>query len=94
MAKRVLVGYVGVDSGTIMIVDPCYVIPDKDWEKFCGQIPLDVDEAEGAPVCLPGEKRPTAVAGSTRDGDGVFPVFAKYGKDGQLEGYEISFVEE
>lgn len=31
MSKKVLIGYVGVDSGQIVITDPCYI--DSYWEK-------------------------------------------------------------
>ena len=32
--ERIKIGQVGVDSGTLMLIDPCYVIGDKWNEKY------------------------------------------------------------
>lgn len=34
VVTKEIIGYVSVDSGTVMIIDPCYVLPDKrtGWE--------------------------------------------------------------
>lgn len=36
MTKQ-LIGYISVDSGTIMVADPCYWT-GLDWNKFCDEI--------------------------------------------------------
>lgn len=38
MSKQ-LIGYISVDSGTIMVSDPCYWIDgDTSWEQFCEEM--------------------------------------------------------
>jgi len=82
----VLVGNVGVDAGLIWIGDPCYVIKDKDedrypefgkdWAEFCD---------------LLGEECPTikqfgrglGMAISSGFGDGGYNVYVKYSDEGK-----------
>jgi hypothetical protein len=60
----VKVGDVGVDSGQIMVVDPCYVTDGKMYKAICETtLSNDVGEVEGG------------VATSTTWGDGYYPVF-------------------
>ena len=79
MSKKVLVGRCGVDSGQIMITDPCYVIGeefnDEHYEKVC-----DITLSEGRAGALPYEKghEGKAVVASSGIGDGYYPVYATY----------------
>lgn len=47
MSKWVRVGSAPVDSGTMMLVDPCYVLPDKRDEGSENHIRLEYSEALG-----------------------------------------------
>lgn len=88
-----LIGHIGVDSGQVMIVDPCYVIDDKD--KY-GQIcEVTLSDKQGGPV-LPNvpNNAMLAVAHSTRDGDGVFPVYAEYDRFGSIVSLRVDFYRE
>ena len=38
--RRVHIGNAAVDSGMLMIVDPCYVLPDKEMEKQAKELGL------------------------------------------------------
>lgn len=70
------IGVVGVDSGTLMITDPCYVTgdewSDKDYDKHvCG---MNEDHAQ-VPFKLGHAGK--GVIFSSGFGDGVYKVFAK-----------------
>ena len=80
-----LIGKCGVDSGTLLIVDPCYIKSlDSDEERFAdfsidpmrdeGNIYQAIDASEGrtaSPVCSD-----LAVATTTGYGDGYYNVYA------------------
>lgn len=74
-----LIGHCGVDSGQIMIADPCYVVgddfTDADYEKVC-ELTLSDDQAGALPYEMGHEGK--AVATSTGIGDGKYPVYATY----------------
>lgn len=91
MIKKTIIGYCGVDSGQLLITDPCYL---KEWKnnKHDANTPPDHFSYSGA--CqqtlskeMAGQLRnslniPIAVATSTGYGDGVYPVYAVYNEDG------------
>ena len=76
---RRLVGYCDVDSGTIWIGDPCYVVAKdsshvfESWSDYCDKSSemFEVGHSEpagaGMGITLP-----------TLDGDGAFPVYVEY----------------
>lgn len=69
---KTLIGSCGVDSGQIMIVDPCYVIDGKFSEQQydeCCTVTLS-DEQAGQ---IMGD---LAVVSTTGIGDGYYPVYA------------------
>lgn len=97
-AEMERIGYVNVDSGTLMISDPCYVLHSEhdnsevignSWGEFCGLI-LDqiqgngegVEFGDGMGVCV-----------STTYGDGTYPVFAVKTKN-RVSGIYIDFEQE
>lgn len=91
-AQRVLVGSVAIDSGHLLLVDPCYL---DDWEKRRSFRYKAVQAATLRPpwfgeLRVVGKKAPecTAVAVGTPDGDGCYPVFAEY-TDGRLVGISV-----
>jgi hypothetical protein len=73
-----LVGKVGVDSGTMWIGDPCYIV--DNWHKFMKQthmnerpLPISVPHSDGIHKDW-GDK---GVVSSTGFGDGIYPVYAR-----------------
>jgi len=79
------IGSFGVDSGTVMIVDPCYVVDNKRfafdgepwiWPDF---VRLNLLDDNGrAPALLAREMHGTqGVVVSTGYGDGLYPVYAR-----------------
>lgn len=67
---RVLIGHVSVDSGQIVLVDPCYVEQGLDYEEVCNTTLSD----DQAGAWMNGH----AVATSTGYGDGSYPVYVEY----------------
>ena len=83
--KWVKIGMVGVDSGTLMIADPCYVEGDdwceKDYQKWI----VNTSDKKSVQI-KEGLNKAKAVAFSSGFGDGVYNVTAlihdykEYGK--------------
>jgi hypothetical protein len=82
---RELVGHCGVDSGTILIIDPCYIkhspeiYDESKWGDFC--MKLDNLPKE---ICQ-------GVVTTTRYGDGNYPVYVTKDSDGNVKKMEIVF---
>lgn len=74
-----LVGQVGIDTGTLVVMDPMYAF-DSD------AVFTELGNRGHAEV--PG----AAVAVSTGYGDGWYPVYATRNSEGRVIGLEISFV--
>lgn len=95
--QEVLIGHVAVDSGQLMLGDPCYLNKWKDneeWEKLPadenGLYPLSYNGACGATLSdnqcgqlkFDGGHEGAAVAFSSGLGDGFYPVYATFIEDG------------
>jgi len=88
------IGIVGVDSGSILISDPCYIndcfsIQGDDIFKIYPEKERHFQintKATNNTV-----KIPVAVTLRTGYGDGAYPVMATYNKDGVIKKIEISF---
>ena len=81
-----LIGHCGVDSGQILLIDPCYVYKDEygsggDYDECC-QITLSDDKAGQTML---------GVVTSTYSGDGVYPVYATTDEHGGIMSVEIVF---
>ena len=81
-----LIGHCGVDSGQILVIDPCYVYKDEygsggDFDECC-QITLSEDKAGQTML---------GVVTSTYSGDGVYPVYATTDEHGGIMSVEIVF---
>ena len=77
MIERTKIGECGVDSGTLMIVDPCYCFHDEEERDAVFR------SVRGA--SLFGEAEVPygfGVVSSTGYGDGVYPVYAETVEDG------------
>jgi hypothetical protein len=88
MEKWKKIGVVGVDSGTLMITDPCYVEgdewTDKDYDKYvCGM--------KGNSTQVPHElgHMGKAVLTTTGFGDGLYPVYQIERNYGKLLGKRV-----
>ena len=98
MSNRTLVGHVDVDSGQIIIVDPCYVLPeaynDKKgrYRKVCDATSKDRGTSE-VNLDTTGGGMAHIVASSSGHGDGSYPVYAEY-KDGCVSRLTIEFMED
>jgi len=99
---RKLIGHVGVDSGQIMICDPCYI--DSSWEKkewgnsedFKKKCEENKGKFNYLGACaatlgeeLAGQFDP-GVATSSGYGDGEYPVYITY-KEGRVKKIEVVF---
>ena len=76
---RKMIGKCGVDSGQIMITDPCYVIDGEFTEKHYQQV-CEITLADGHAGSLPYDlgHEGKAVVSSSGIGDGLYPVYATY----------------
>jgi hypothetical protein len=97
--QRLLVGTVSVDSGQVMIGDPCY-LHDWDANDYSAEAVAtgsrDYDYASACAATLSplraGElKNGLAVVTSTAWGDGLYPVYLTYDSDGRVTKVEIIF---
>lgn len=101
--KKELIGRIGVDSGQVMVVDPCYLdewIANKAFEKSDFSKEFSYNQAclrscSKLQVGVLGDEM--AVVSSTAWGDGTYPVYAivderKYGNR-KIMGLVISFDE-
>ena len=71
---RECVGSVGVDSGQIMLVDPCYVLDGGDYTAACE---ASLQKAQAGQIVSTGALA-QGVCTSTGIGDGVYPVYVTY----------------
>jgi hypothetical protein len=84
------IGEVGVDAGLLMIGDPCYFIGEEatakvaypTWDRFLDKQELLVSEGVTQMNYVMGHAGLGVVA-STRYGDGVYPVYGLYMKEGK-----------
>ena len=96
-----LVGHVSVDSGQVMIVDPCYVL-DGEYDEAPKHDPKDHKQCTYGHPCevTLSDKRHgeffakgfgTAIASSSGYGDGNYPVYAIKNEDGRVVELTIYF---
>jgi hypothetical protein len=85
-------GYISVDSGQIMIIDPCYIKKDFESEStdkaglnYAGACAVTLSEN------LCGEFGGLAFASSTYSGDGEYPVYVKRDRYGKILSVKIKF---
>ena len=76
-----LIGHCGVDSGQILLIDPCYVYKGDDYDECC-KVTLSEDKAGETTL---------GVVTSTYSGDGNYPVYATTDEHGGIMSVEIVF---
>jgi hypothetical protein len=79
MPKWEIIGAIGVDSGTVMVGDPCYVVPDENWSAWCQEY-KDKGGFDSRAV----EMDDGYLAVTTPHGDGYYDVEARRNKHGQI----------
>jgi hypothetical protein len=91
--KKTLIGKVAVDSGQLLIADPCYL---RDWKD--GDYPGDNHYARACRLSLDGGEtiRIAGLAGNgvvfpSGYGDGEYAVYGFLGGDGRILKVEIDF---
>ena len=85
MPKGELIGHCGVDSGQILLIDPCYVYKDEygsggDYDECCR---ITLSEGAG--------QTELGVVTSSGYGDGVYPVYAEKDGNGRVKQVTILF---
>ena len=96
--KRVKLGEVGVDSGTILIVDPCYMESKEEYKAFLEQwneLVHGKDKKRWDKTQLNYKKGHAGlgVINSGFGGDGSYPVFAELNNKGLVKRIVIEFNE-
>ena len=91
--KFVKVGSVAVDSGQIMLIDPCYIKADFESEfnappalNYAGACRASLSEDK----C--GEFGGLGFCTSSGYGDGLYPVYVKYDTSGRIAEVKIKFI--
>ncbi len=92
-----LIGHVGVDSGQVMITDPCYLDKWQADEFDSADAPLNYSYSGACAATLGKDggaeigSGTQGVASRTAYGDGCYPVFQIIGDDGTVEGLFVDF---
>lgn len=101
MRKRI--GSVSVDAGIVLIGDPCYHLhkigcdrPEaigKGWEDFCDLITRAGVDKHGFVQLEHSNGNPgLGVVVRSGLGDGEYPVYATFGKDGRIASVTVRFM--
>ena len=92
-----LAGYCGVDSGQIMVIDPCYALKDEfddlngNYRSVCN-VTLSDDGYGEFPLPAFGYNQSIGVATSSGYGDGCYPVYVRLNKEGRVTSMAIIFM--
>ena len=98
--NREFIGEIGIAAGLCWIGDPCYVFGEnrpkeigKDWKGFCSALKeKGMYEKQTAQFNYDLGHAGLGVATSTGFGDGCYPVYATFDKDGRVAKIEIEFI--
>ncbi|OGO51634.1 MAG: hypothetical protein A2Z32_02395 [Chloroflexi bacterium RBG_16_69_14] len=91
MVEQRFLGVVEVDSGTLVIGDPSYFLP----QAAEGKSGVEYQTVIKADSSIPGvylDDRPALLLGRF-GGDGTFPVFGEFDKDAMLLRVSVEFVD-
>ena len=84
------IGNVGVDSGMLRIIDPCYT-PDETYAERLDEGLFPTFEQIATPVTTEPLGIPLGLDIGSFGGDGMYPVFALVDPDGQVLRVTINF---
>jgi hypothetical protein len=90
------IGEIAVDSGTFLICDPCYMIQSKYRDKITLGILQKITVEKNHNTCVGFSKDDPiglGVVGTTKIGDGLFPVYERITEEGVKE-VKIVFFQE
>lgn len=76
------IGETGVDSGQLVIIDPCHIMGEKEYDTMIA------NRFQGN-RCDPTQYKDGVIL-NTANGDGTYEVFAKKAKDGSIYELKIS----
>src|SRR2546429_9311476 len=91
--QRIRLGEVGVDSGQLLVIDPCYLEGwdhDAEYERICE---LTLPPKAGGELTYPNGASGRGVAFPSGYGDGSYPVWATV-RDGRVVSVEIDLLGE
>jgi hypothetical protein len=87
-----IIGYCGVDSGQLLVIDPCYLNKWKDGD-YDPDKKLDNSYQRACEITVAGdsagEVQEGGVVFASGYGDGNYPVVATYNPDGRIIKIEI-----
>lgn len=95
--KRIQIGSVGIDSGSVLLIDPCYL---TEYERISRPITPALENfleqwksSDNAydQIYYPHEEPGLGVISRTGAGDGYYPVYAHVMEDGFISKIEIDF---
>ena len=91
-----LAGHCGVDSGQIMVIDPCYALKDEfddmngNYRSVCN-VTLSDDGYGEFPLPANGYTGSIGVATTSGYGDGCYPVYVDVNNDNRVVALHIYF---
>ncbi len=88
-----VVGQTCVDSGTIAITDPCYMVDrynQKEWDLL-GERMYPKNKPSNQHTTLFQEPH-LGVVHTTRDGDGIYDIVATYDEEGRVVSVRVDFI--
>lgn len=97
---RRIIGLIGVDAGLCWIGDPCYILhkcpPPKavgtDWDSFCDLLDEDGGFTTHKQFNYDLGHSGLGVVVSTGNGDGAYPVFAEFTREGRVARVCVEFI--
>ena len=98
--SRRQIGEIGVDAGLCWIGDPCYILHTKqpptaigkDWEEFCGLLQQDSRYPTARQFHYDLGHAGLGVVVETGYGDGVYPVYAEFNREGRIAKVSVEFI--
>ena len=82
--EKKYIGHIAVDSGTVMVADPCYWIgkPEQKWTDFVEEISDDLACGNYHRCLFENEHDGKGIVIDGFGGDGYYPVYIETAKDG------------
>jgi len=74
--ERIKIGRVGVNSGTLMVIDPCHIKKYFGPNEYNQALNVRISPEMGGQVCTPDGKDWLAVSFQSGFGDGLYDVYA------------------
>jgi hypothetical protein len=100
--NRKQVGEIGVDAGLCWIGDPCYILHADpapkaiggDWGEFCDLLFKDGQNPACQQFHYDLGHAGLGVVVSTGYGDGVYPVYAEFDREGRVARVWVEFIDQ